>query len=107
MKKLLCSLFALSAISTAMAQEVNIKLLGTSDVHGRIVPWSYGADVEDKSGSYAQIATYVKDVRKNNKNVVLVEVGDAIQDNQVDVFAKDKKILQKSPNSKSIKRNEL
>ena len=28
MKKLLCSLFALSAVSTAMAQEVNIKLLG-------------------------------------------------------------------------------
>ena len=97
MKKLLCSLFALSAISTAMAQEVNIKLLGTSDVHGRIVPWSYGADVEDKSGSYAQIATYVKDVRKNNKNVVLVDVGDAIQDNQVDVFAKDKKYYKNHP----------
>ncbi|WP_295648875.1 bifunctional UDP-sugar hydrolase/5'-nucleotidase [uncultured Haemophilus sp.] len=97
MKKLLCSLFALSTISTAMAQEVNIKLLGTSDVHGRIVPWSYGADVEDKSGSYAQIATYVKDVRKNNKNVVLVEVGDAIQDNQVDVFAKDKKYYKDHP----------
>ena len=97
MKKLLCSLFALSAMSTAMAQEVNIKLLGTSDVHGRIVPWSYGADVEDKSGSYAQIATYVKDVRKNNKNVVLVEVGDAIQDNQVDVFAKDKKYYKDHP----------
>ena len=97
MKKLLCSLFALSAVSTAMAQEVNIKLLGTSDVHGRIVPWSYGADVEDKSGSYAQIATYVKDVRKNNKNVVLVDVGDAIQDNQVDVFAKDKKYYKDHP----------
>ena len=97
MKKLLCSLFALSAVSTAMAQEVNIKLLGTSDVHGRIVPWSYGADIEDKSGSYAQIATYVKDVRKNNKNVVLVEVGDAIQDNQVDVFAKDKKYYKNHP----------
>ena len=97
MKKLLCSLFALSAVSTAMAQEVNIKLLGTSEVHGRIVPWSYGADVEDKSGSYAQIATYVKDVRKNNKNVVLVEVGDAIQDNQIDVFAKDKKYYKDHP----------
>lgn len=97
MKKLLCSLFALSAVSTAMAQEVNIKLLGTSDVHGRIVPWSYGADIEDKSGSYAQIATYVKDVRKNNKNVVLVEVGDAIQDNQIDVFAKDKKYYKDHP----------
>ena len=97
MKKLLCSLFALSAVSTAMAQEVNIKILGTSDIHGRVVPWSYGADVEDKSGSYAQIATYVKDVRKNNKNVVLVEVGDAIQDNQVDVFAKDKKYYKDHP----------
>ena len=97
MKKLLCSLFVLSAISTAMAQEVNIKILGTSDIHGRVVPWSYGADVEDKSGSYAQIATYVKDVRKNNKNVVLVDVGDAIQDNQVDVFAKDKKYYKDHP----------
>ena len=97
MKKLLCLLCALSAVSTAMAQEVNIKLLGTSDIHGRIVPWSYGADVEDKSGSYAQIATYVKDVRKNNKNVVLVDVGDAIQDNQVDVFAKDKKYYKDHP----------
>ena len=97
MKKLLCLLCALSAVSTAMAQEVNIKLLGTSDVHGRIVPWSYGADIEDKSGSYAQIATYVKDVRKNNKNVVLVEVGDAIQDNQIDVFAKDKKYYKDHP----------
>lgn len=97
MKKLLCSLFALSAVSTAMAQEVKIKLLGTSDIHGRVVPWSYGADVEDKSGSYAQIATYVKDVRKNNKNVVLVEVGDAIQDNQIDVFAKDKKYYKDHP----------
>ena len=96
-KKLLCSLFALSAISTAIAQEVNIKILGTSDIHGRVVPWSYGADVEDKSGSYAQIATYVKDVRKNNKNVVLVEVGDAIQDNQIDVFAKDKKYYKDHP----------
>ena len=97
MKKLLCSLFAFSAISTAMAQEVNIKILGTSDIHGRVVPWSYGADVEDKSGSYAQIATYVKDVRKNNKNVILVDVGDAIQDNQVDVFAKDKKYYKDHP----------
>ena len=97
MKKLLCSLFALSAMSTAMAQEVNIKILGTSDIHGRVVPWSYGADVEDKSGSYAQIATYVKDVRKNNKNVILVDVGDAIQDNQVDVFAKDKKYYKDHP----------
>ncbi|WP_150538273.1 bifunctional metallophosphatase/5'-nucleotidase [Actinobacillus vicugnae] len=97
MKKVLGTLLALSAVSVAVAKEVNIKFLGTSDVHGRIVPWSYGADVEDKSGSYAQIATYVKDVRQNNKNVVLVDIGDAIQDNQVEVFAKTEKYYKDNP----------
>ncbi|VEI75223.1 Trifunctional nucleotide phosphoesterase protein YfkN precursor [Mannheimia haemolytica] len=88
MKKILSTLFMLSAVSVAVAKEVNIKLLGTSDVHGRVVPWSYGADVEDKSGSFAQIATYVKEVRANHKNVLLFDIGDAIQDNQVEEFAK-------------------
>lgn len=97
MKKLLGTFFMLSAVSVAVAKEVNIKILGTSDVHGRVVPWSYGADVEDRSGSYAQIATYVNDVRKNNKNVLLVEVGDAIQDNQVEVFAKTPEYAKDNP----------
>lgn len=97
MKKLLSTLFVLSAVSVAVAKEVNIKILGTSDVHGRIVPWSYGADVEDRSGSYAQIATYVNDVRKNHKNVLLVDVGDAIQDNQVEVFAKTPEYAKDNP----------
>lgn len=97
MKKLIGTLFVLSAVGTAVAKEVNIKLLGTSDVHGRIVPWSYGADVEDRSGSYAQIATYVNEVRQNHKNVVLIEVGDAIQDNQVEVFAKTEKYYKDNP----------
>ncbi|OOH90286.1 bifunctional metallophosphatase/5'-nucleotidase [Pasteurellaceae bacterium 15-036681] len=97
MKKILTTIFMLSAVSVAVAKEVNIKFLGTSDVHGRMVPWSYGADVEDKSGSYAQIATYVNEVRKNNKNVLLVDIGDAIQDNQVEVFAKTPKHYKNNP----------
>ena len=97
MKKLLTTLFALSAISVAVAKEVNVKFLGTSDVHGRIVPWSYGADVEDKSGSYAQIATYVKEVRKSHPDLILVDIGDAIQDNQVEVFAKTEKYYKDNP----------
>ena len=48
----------------------------------------------------------MKDVRKNNKNVVLVEVGDAIQDNQVDVFAKDKKYYKDHPIPKVLNENE-
>ena len=97
MKKLLTTLFALSAISVAVAKEVKVKFLGTSDVHSRIVPWSYGADVEDKSGSYAQIATYVKEVRKSHPDLILVAIGDAIQDNQVEVFAKTEKYYKDNP----------
>ena len=62
-----------------------------SDVHGRVLPWNYAADEEDNSGSYAQISTYVKKLRKNNKNVLLMEVGDAIQDNWIEYFANDKR----------------
>lgn len=68
-------------------REVNIKILGTSDVHGRVLAWNYGADEEDRSGSYAQISTLIKKIRKENKNVILVEVGDAIQDNWIEKFA--------------------
>lgn len=68
-------------------REVSIKILGTSDVHGRVLAWNYAADEEDKSGSYAQISTLVKKIREKNKNVILVEVGDAIQDNWIEKFA--------------------
>ena len=83
--KIAALLLALSTMG--FAKEVNVKILGTSDVHGRVVPWSYASDTEDKSGSYAQLSTLINQRRKENKNVILVEVGDAIQDNSIDLFA--------------------
>ena len=83
--KTVALLLALSAMG--FAKEVNVKILGTSDVHGRVVPWSYASDTEDKSGSYAQLSTLINQRRKENKNVILVEVGDSIQDNSIDLFA--------------------
>ena len=83
--KIVALLLALSAMG--FAKEVNVKILGTSDVHGRVVPWSYASDTEDKSGSYAQLSTLINQRRKENKNVILVEVGDSIQDNSIDLFA--------------------
>nr|WP_314113460.1 5'-nucleotidase C-terminal domain-containing protein [uncultured Leptotrichia sp.] len=73
--------------TTLIKREVSIKILGTSDVHGRVLAWNYAADEEDKSGSYAQISTLIKKIRKKNENVILVEVGDAIQDNWIEKFA--------------------
>ena len=83
--KIAALLLALSTMG--FAKEVNVKILGTSDVHGRVVPWSYASDTKDKSGSYAQLSTLINQRRKENKNVILVEVGDAIQDNSIDLFA--------------------
>lgn len=83
--KIAALLLALSTMG--FAKEVNVKILGTSDVHGRVVPWSYASDTEDKTGSYAQLSTLINQRRKENKNVILVEVGDAIQDNSIDFFA--------------------
>ena len=73
--------------TTLIKREVSIKILGTSDVHGRVLAWNYAADEEDKSGSYAQISTLIKKIRRKNENVILVEVGDAIQDNWIEKFA--------------------
>ncbi|UUV17079.1 metallophosphoesterase [Fusobacteria bacterium ZRK30] len=68
------------------AKEVDVKILGTSDVHGRISPWDYSTDMQNYSGGYSQISTLVKDYRKTNDNVVLVDLGDAIQDNGIEKF---------------------
>lgn len=45
----------------------------------------------------AQIATYVKEARKAHPDLILVDIGDAIQDNQVEVFAKTEKYYKDNP----------
>lgn len=90
MKKIIILLvFTLSIIG--VAKEVNIKILGTSDVHGHMVPWNYPADEFDNSGSYSQIAGMVKGYRKSNKNIILVDAGDIIQDNLIERFINEPK----------------
>ena len=85
MKKIIVlTMLVLSALG--FAKEVNIKILGTSDVHGHIVPWNYQTDVFDDSGSYSQIAKMVAGYRKGNKNIILVDAGDIIQDNLIERF---------------------
>ncbi|MDF7666813.1 bifunctional UDP-sugar hydrolase/5'-nucleotidase [Orbaceae bacterium ESL0727] len=89
MKKKLCVsglIFLLCQTSSAFAKEVDISILATSDVHGRMVPWNYGTDKPDNSGSYAQISSFVKQYRHNHHNVILADAGDIIQDNQIERF---------------------
>jgi len=82
----LSSVLILACSLPAMAKEVNISILATSDVHGRMVPWDYGTDKADLSGSYAQISSFITDYRSHHDNVIVVDAGDIIQDNQIERF---------------------
>ncbi len=60
------------------ANRIHIVFLGTTDLHGNLFPVDYYTDKPDNRG-LAKIATLVKQVRKENPNVVLVDSGDTIQ----------------------------
>ncbi len=67
-------------------ENVHITIVGTSDVHGRFVPWDYSMDTENKAGSLTQIYTAVKKIKEENPNTIVVDAGDSIQDNFVETF---------------------
>ncbi|MDI6513169.1 metallophosphoesterase, partial [Bacillus wiedmannii] len=74
------------AISKAEESDVNITLLGTADIHGRFMPWDYALDGANTSGSLTQLYTVIKKVRQENPNTILVDAGDTIQGNSVELF---------------------
>lgn len=78
---------ATEAASETQPQEketMDLQILATSDLHGKFDPWDYALNEESKSGSMAQIATAVKELR--TENTLLVDAGDTIQDNSADLF---------------------
>lgn len=78
---------ATEAASAPQPQEketMDLQILATSDLHGKFDPWDYALNEESKSGSMAQIATAVKELR--TENTLLVDAGDTIQDNSADLF---------------------
>ncbi|HWN10702.1 MAG TPA: 5'-nucleotidase C-terminal domain-containing protein [Pyrinomonadaceae bacterium] len=64
--------------SQSSSQRVQITILGTTDLHGNILPVDYYTDKPDNRG-LAKIATLIKRVRKENENVLLIDSGDTIQ----------------------------
>ncbi|KXO12585.1 2',3'-cyclic-nucleotide 2'-phosphodiesterase [Moritella sp. JT01] len=85
--KLAALIFAPLFIAPSFASEnVNVTILGTSDLHGRFIPWDYSTDKPNPKGSLSQIASKVKEIRNTEKNVILVDAGDAIQGNGIETF---------------------
>ncbi len=69
------------------AETVDIQLLASSDVHGKMCPYDYALDEESPSGSLAQIGTIIKELR--NDNTIVIDTGDTIQGNSADLFLED------------------
>ncbi len=60
-------------------QEVTLKILQTSDVHGAIFPYDFIRNTPT-DGSLARVFTYVKEQRSNpNQQVILLDNGDILQ----------------------------
>ncbi|MBT2286921.1 5'-nucleotidase C-terminal domain-containing protein [Paenibacillus polymyxa] len=79
--------FASTPVQAAEAdKETKITLLGTSDIHGRFMPWDYALDGPNPTGSMTQLYTIVKKVRAENPNTILLDAGDMIQDNSAELF---------------------
>jgi len=72
--------------SEESADETKITLLGTSDIHGRFMPWDYALDGPNPTGSLTQLYTIIKKVREENPNTILLDDGDMIQDNSAELF---------------------
>ncbi|WP_252254230.1 5'-nucleotidase C-terminal domain-containing protein [Clostridium sp. ZBS12] len=68
------------------SDSIDITILGTSDVHGRFMPWEYATDTPNTKGSLTQISTLVNKIRTENPNTILVDAGDSIQDNYCEIF---------------------
>lgn len=73
---LLLASFPLAGVSSTA--RLHIVVLGTTDLHGNIFPIDYYTDKADNRG-LAKISTLVKQVRRENKNVLLIDSGDTIQ----------------------------
>ena len=69
----------------ATPARAHIVILGTTDMHGRIFPIDYYTNKYDNVG-IAKVATLVKEARKNDPDLLLVDSGDTIQGTPLQYF---------------------
>ena len=63
---------------------VNIVILETSDLHGRLFSYDYAIDQVDSSAGLTKAATIIKEEGTKNKNLILADNGDTVQDNNAE-----------------------
>lgn len=65
-------------IAVSAPPRAHLVILSTTDMHGRIFPIDYYTNKYDNVG-IAKVATLIKEARKNNPDLLLLDSGDTIQ----------------------------
>lgn len=69
----------------AAPARAHIVILGTTDMHGRVFPIDYYTNKYDNVG-ISKVATLIKDARKSDPDLLLVDSGDTIQGTPLEYF---------------------
>lgn len=71
---------------TAKEKTVKINILETTDVHGYFFPWDF-TNKRDIKGTLARAATYIKSLRQQNPDgVILLDNGDILQGQPINYY---------------------
>lgn len=74
--------------ASSSGETVQIRIIATSDIHGKILPYDYTLDAPETSGSLAQISSAVNEYR--DESTLLIDLGDTVQGNLDELLLKDK-----------------
>ncbi|MEE1131785.1 MAG: bifunctional 2',3'-cyclic-nucleotide 2'-phosphodiesterase/3'-nucleotidase [Caryophanon sp.] len=72
---------------------VNLRILGTSDIHTNLANYNYYADSEDTTIGLANTAALINEAREENSNALLFDNGDLIQGTPLGSYVALKKEL--------------
>jgi 2',3'-cyclic-nucleotide 2'-phosphodiesterase/3'-nucleotidase len=72
------TLVSLPLAGSSSSKRVHIVVLGTTDLHGNLFPVDYYTNKADNRG-LSRISTLIKQFRRENQNVLLIDSGDTIQ----------------------------
>ncbi|SON52321.1 bifunctional metallophosphatase/5'-nucleotidase [Vibrio tapetis] len=67
-------------------QTLRINIAATGDMHGRIFAHDYATNKTDKNAGFTKIATILEKERKQDPNLILVDLGDTVQGNSAELF---------------------
>jgi 2',3'-cyclic-nucleotide 2'-phosphodiesterase / 3'-nucleotidase len=82
------TLFPVNSITIAQntaPQRAHVVILSTTDMHGRVFPIDYYTNKYDNVG-IAKVATLVKEARRNDPDLLLLDSGDTIQGTPLEYF---------------------